>query len=174
VKTIPCLSQNGIDRFWSKVNKGSNSDCWAWSAYKNNKGYGCFGIGDKNIYLAHRVSWSISNGQIPEGMFLDHICHNTSCVNPLHLRLATLSENARNSSTPKTNRSGFKGVHFDKVNNKWRACISVNDRFLHIGRFEKAEEAASAYWEAAREWYGEFASQGLIVGLGSSYLAQRM
>jgi HNH endonuclease len=80
------------ERFWAKVVK--TSECWKWTANKNNKGYGMIregGLLPKR--LAHRVSWVIHNGQIPEQMCVLHKCDNPECTNPNHLFLGTLAEN---------------------------------------------------------------------------------
>ena len=78
------------ERFWSKVDK--SGDCWIWLGNKI-KGYGRF-YKDKKIIKAHRYSWILANGQIPEGQIVRHICRG-KCVNPAHLELGTLKDNAQ-------------------------------------------------------------------------------
>src|SRR4030043_361681 len=78
-------------RFWNKVNK--TDDCWIWTAYCNKKEYGCFKFQDKSE-LAHRVSWIIHNGPIPNGLHVLHKCDNPPCVRPDHLFLGTDKDNA--------------------------------------------------------------------------------
>jgi hypothetical protein len=79
-------------RFWAKVNV--TPDCWEWTAALNVKedGYGSFG-GNGQIVLAHRFSYVLLVGPIPEGLTLDHLCRNRRCVNPDHLEPVTLREN---------------------------------------------------------------------------------
>lgn len=74
-----------------------------------------------------------------------------------NLRVATRSQNNFNSGKNINNKSGFKGVHFNKANNNWRAQIKVNGKRIHIGCFCSAEEAAKAYDISARSLCGEFA-----------------
>lgn len=92
-------------RFWAKVNKDGptqphmESPCWIWMAYKNNYGYGQFGVGDK-ILSAHRIVWTLAHCPIPNdnnshGICVLHRCDVTSCVNPDHLFLGTQIDNIR-------------------------------------------------------------------------------
>lgn len=67
-------------RFWSKVDK--SSDCWLWTAGKDDAGYGQFRFEGKNI-KAHRVSFYLTNGYWPH--HCRHTCDNPPCVNPDHL-----------------------------------------------------------------------------------------
>lgn len=78
--------------FWEKVEKLDNG-CWAWQAYKDSMGYGAFAVNGKPR-LAHRVSYVIEFGAIPEGKHLDHLCRNPSCVNPGHLEPVSQKENS--------------------------------------------------------------------------------
>ena len=81
------------DRFWPKVNK--TETCWLWIAAKKEFGYGVIGCPDRRgrTIRAHRVSWELANGKIPEGMFVLHKCDVPSCVNQDHLFLGTRQEN---------------------------------------------------------------------------------
>lgn len=82
-------------RFWSKVAKSEG--CWVWLGTPDSKGYGRirFGGAGSKIARAHRVSWQINRGPIPQGLVIDHLCGVRLCVNPDHLEPVTQKENLR-------------------------------------------------------------------------------
>lgn len=86
------ISAEQQEFFWSKVKKGSASQCWNWQGAKKPKGYGNVRINGKYL-LAHRVSWELANFPIPEGFFVCHACDNPSCCNPSHLLLGNARAN---------------------------------------------------------------------------------
>ena len=76
-------------RFWSHVDKsGIGQGCWNWKGPKSGIGYGGFNIYGKK-FRAHRFSYELVKGNIPEGLELDHLCRNKLCVNPSHLEAVT-------------------------------------------------------------------------------------
>ena len=131
------------ERFWSKVDK--SGDCWTWTAVKDKSGYGQFRL-DGQMRRAHRVAYQLSVGEVPDGMLIDHICHQPSCVNPEHLRPVTRKENGENrSGANKNSGSGVRGVSpHSKVG--WEARVGTNGSELRR-YFTTFEEAASAVRE---------------------------
>ncbi len=82
------------ERFWDKVIV-IHGGCWKWTGDKEPFGYGRLQShrGTEGVLVAHRVSWEIHNGPIPDGLFVLHKCDNPECTNPEHLFLGTNADN---------------------------------------------------------------------------------
>lgn len=134
------------ERFWSKVEKTEN--CWNWTAAKVRTGYGVFTIKTSDPtrqQAAHRYSYELNIGPIPDGHEIDHMCHNRSCVNPGHLRPVTHKQNGENrAGLQSNNKSGVQGVQWRERTRRWKATVRHNDRVYYVGSFEDLEDAAAA------------------------------
>ena len=141
------------------ANTEPDGDCLAWTAYLNAHGYGVSRHGGRNV-LAHRLSWELANGPIPEGRAIDHICHNRACVKPEHLRLAVASENQRNRRGPVSNRKHDlpRGVYVHGPS--YRVMVQKGGKLHSFGSYPTVEEAAAVAASRRLEMFGEFAGKG--------------
>lgn len=116
--------------------------------YLDEKGYLRVRIAGKLVTL-HRLAWLYMTGAWPVET-IDHINGIRSDNRWENLRAATWAEQCQNIKTPRANTSGFAGVSFHKVHNKWRAYIHVNRKQHSLGYYHSREEAASAHIEAKK------------------------
>jgi len=81
-------------RFWPKVQKGEENECWPWAAKaKHPFGYGRMTAGRGVNLKAHQIAWALENGPIPDGLRVLHSCDNPPCCNHAHLFCGTMHDN---------------------------------------------------------------------------------
>ena len=102
----------------------------------------------------HRQIMNVSERSV----LVDHADHNGLNCQRSNLRLATTSQNSRNTTSQVNSSSKFLGVDFYKNKNMWRSRICHNKKSVFIGFFTSQEEAAKAYDLKAIEFHGEFAN----------------
>jgi hypothetical protein len=95
-------------RFLTKIEDYSDSSkCWIWKGSRSIGGYGQVGINHHSRHepgtrlMAHRVSYTVLIGEIPEGKVIDHRCRVRACVNPWHMEVVTQKENTLRGDTGK-------------------------------------------------------------------------
>jgi hypothetical protein len=137
-----------------------DSGCWLWQGSMQPNGYGKFSL-NSQTYYAHRASYILHVGEIPDGLVLDHLCRTTQCVNPDHLEPVT----------PQTNRMRGDGVVICDHNlsrRNCRECYNAHNRECQREyRAKNPEKMRSRYWDnlekeraRARDYYHRKKAQG--------------
>ncbi len=128
-----------LERFLAKIDRNGPNGCWIWKAHINTTGYGHFRFGEQGSvpWRAHRLSYSLALGPIPEGRILHHTCNRRECVNPAHLIPVTPREHAVeitencNSYIAAHKTHCIRGHEFTPENTRYtnmgkRVCITCN------------------------------------------------
>lgn len=92
------------ERYWRYVTKSEG--CWEWSGSRADTGYGVHWTDEKKLVGAHRFSYELHKGPIPDDLHLDHLCRVRHCVNPDHLEPVTPAENTRRAWAARRNQTG--------------------------------------------------------------------
>lgn len=134
-------------------------ECIVWTGGVSYYGYGRTKHNYTEFYV-HRYAWEREHGEIPEGMHIDHKCHNKLCFNEEHLRLATPQQNTYNKpgANKNNNSSGVRNVHWNR--DHWQVRISKEGKKHSFGSFTNLEEAAKVAEQARQELFGSFAGKG--------------
>lgn len=100
------------ERFWARVQK--TDGCWLWTGQKSEMGHGRLEdkMNGRQVLIAHRISWELHFGPVPDGLCVLHDCDNPPCVNPSHLFLGTRTDNSDDKVSK--NRQA-KGVAFPQA-----------------------------------------------------------
>lgn len=94
------------ENFFRHVDK--TDTCWLWTGCLFSNGYGRVRIGRNRTVVAHRLSWELTHGPIPNGLCACHRCDVRACVNPSHIFLGTDADNVRDCIN-KNRRAYFRG-----------------------------------------------------------------
>lgn len=145
--------------FHWKVNRGKTVKAGDPAGCVGELGYVQLRLDNKTI-KGHRVAWCLYYWEEPS-MDIDHKNGNRADNRISNLRLATDGENMYNTTTPKNNTSGVKGVAWNERKGKWVARVSVGKVRKFLGYFEGLQEAADAVQSFRLVNHGEFANDGL-------------
>ena len=118
-------------RLYDKILMSDEESCWPWLGARNSRGYGNLRIGD-TVQTAHRVSYIVHNGPIPEGLHVLHACDQPSCQNPSHLFTGTAKDNAHDRNTKGRTAKGSANGKSKLTENDVRAIkIMLAEGRLH-------------------------------------------
>lgn len=157
-------------RFWSKVYIKQNTfDCWHWSVATDPNGYGVFNPGKPETLSvkAHRKSYELSKGNIPDGVQVQHLCNNPTCCNPNHLTLGNQFENIQyaikhngwdqsgeNNNASKLTEDQVRNIHklfkeLLKLHPEWKhwQIISPIAQKFGISIYHANEIISGNYWK---------------------------
>lgn len=99
-------SKDIVERFFERVEKSEN--CWIWLGARKDSGYGNFHLGNLKYRRAHKFSWEMHFGKVPDGLLVLHKCDNPICVKPNHLFLGNQKENMADAKKKGRNAFGVK------------------------------------------------------------------
>jgi hypothetical protein len=130
------------ERFWDQVTRSDG--CWEWRGGRHTAGYGVLRWQGKTGY-AHRISYEMTVGPIPEGLQIDHLCRNRLCVNPSHLEAVTRRVNilrgtgfsarhAAKTHCPQGHPYAGHNLTFDGGARRCRECRRAHYRRIYLRR----------------------------------------
>ncbi|MFD9905613.1 HNH endonuclease signature motif containing protein [Streptomyces sp. NPDC059063] len=92
-------------RFWLRVDRNAPGGCWLWTGARGDHGYGTLQGDDGRTVGAHRFSYTLHHGPIPDGLLVMHSCDNPPCANPAHLSVGTHADNMRDMAAKGRSRN---------------------------------------------------------------------
>ena len=147
--------QSADDAMAAKTER--QGDCTVWTGALAEGGYARLRAGGRKVY-AHVYAWEKVHGPKPDGMDLDHTCHNRACVNVEHLRVATREQNARNRAGTNGNAAGARNV-YRLPSGSYRVVVGTPPRRI-TKTYQTFGEAVEAAAMIRSQVFGEYAGRG--------------
>jgi hypothetical protein len=150
------MSRPVAERFWERVNK--TAGCWLWTGSLGFYGYGQLSAGRNGLtpLRAHRLSWELHNGSIPDGLHVLHHCDNPTCVRPDHLFLGRAADNSLDKVAKGRARGGsMKGERNPsaKLNEQQVDAIRADPRgSVTVGRIYGVAKNTIQNIRSGRSW----------------------
>ena len=139
-----------VDRYSCKVGKIAGG--------LTPEGYRIIKVGSSQL-MAHRIAWFLHYGEQPP-TYIDHANGDRDDNRIENIRAVSNAQNQRNSRINANNKTGVKGVHFDKSAGRYKAKFKLNTKQICCGYHDTIEEAAEAIRSKREELHGEFAHHG--------------
>lgn len=149
------------ERFWNKVNRTVEENCWDWQASLDTRGYGNFGIpkcGNSGGFImqrAHRVAWELTyKTRLDKSQHLCHTCDNRKCVNPAHLFVGTAKINMQDCAKKKRfgNRKGEKNVRAKLIESDIRDIRVSTESLTSLAKKYGVSKSTMGYAKSGRTW----------------------
>ena len=135
------MKKNTAKEFWERVD--ISGDGWHWLGTKNGR-YGSFGYDSKNI-SAHKFSYEMENGKVPQGFEIDHLCRNRYCVNPAHLEAVTHKVNMERSKNHTDRKHKLPLGVYRNNGRTYMVGKYLSGRYWWISGFRNPDDAKVAY-----------------------------